>query len=89
MSFKFKITKTWENPNLGVYHLIGNLEEGSIFPNTPAKVERMDRFRVMINSVSIISYKGEKPNPNEFTLNIDKPDFPLVEIEGQILVGYE
>lgn len=86
MSFHFRVTKSWENDRLGVYHLIGVLLNGKILPNTVALVDG-GIGKVRIKSVSIVDFRGEKPDPNEFTLSISKPSFELKQLEGKTLVS--
>ena len=87
MGFRFTVTKTWQDENLGVFHLIGILEEGSILPNSHATVEHYPDFDVQIASVSLVHYKEGKHVPNELTLEICQPSFELKHLEGAKLVG--
>jgi hypothetical protein len=87
MSFRFKVTKTWQHKGLGVFHLIGLLEEGAILPNSHAAVEHHPELDVQIESVSLVHYTDGKSAPNELTLQIRQPSFELKSLEGVKLVG--
>jgi hypothetical protein len=87
MGFRFTVTKTWQDASLGVFHLIGLLEEGAIVPNSRAVVEHHPELDVRIESVSLVHYKDGKTAPNEFTLQIRQPSFELKHLEGAKLVG--
>ncbi len=87
MGFRFTVTKTWQDERLGVFHLIGRLEEGAIVPNSHAVVEHHPELDVQIASVSLVHYKDGKPAPNEFTLQICQPSFELKHLEGAKLLG--
>ena len=87
MGFRFTVTKTWRDKNLGVFHLIGLLEEGAILPNSHAIVEHRPELNVQIASVSLVHYKDGKHMPSEFTLEVCQPSFELKHLEGAKLVG--
>lgn len=87
MGFRFTVTQTWQDEGLGVYHLIGRLEEGAILPNSHAVVEHRPELDVRIASVSLVRYPDGKPASNEFTLSICQPPFELKHLEGANLVG--
>lgn len=46
MGFRFTVTQTWQDERLGVYHLIGRLEEGAILPNSHAVVAHSPKLDV-------------------------------------------
>ncbi|ETW92436.1 MAG: hypothetical protein ETSY1_43625 [Candidatus Entotheonella factor] len=88
MGFRFTVTQTWQDERLGVFHLIGLLEEGAILPNSHAMVEHCPELDVQIASVSLVHYKdAEAAAPNELTLSISEPAFELKHLEGAKLVG--
>jgi hypothetical protein len=83
--FRFTVTDTWENTALGVYHVVGILEQGTILPDTEAIVEGGEDLVVLIQSVALVHYTGAKPHPNEFTLSVTKPRFDLPVLKGKVL----
>lgn len=85
MNFRFRVTDTWESGERGVYHVTGVLEEGTILPNTEAVAEGSMPREVFVHSVAIISYRGSKPRPDEFTLSVKKPPFDLATLKGSVL----
>ncbi len=87
MGFRFNVTKTWQDEDLGVCHLIGLLEVGVILPNSYAVVEHHPELDIRIESVSLVHYTEGKSTPNEFTLQIRQPSFELKHLEGAKLVG--
>ncbi|ETX05702.1 hypothetical protein [Candidatus Entotheonella palauensis] len=87
MGFRFTVTQTWQDESLGVFHLIGLLEEGAILPNSHAVVEHCPELDVQIASVSLVHYQDGKVAPNELTLSICQPAFELKHLEGAHLVG--
>lgn len=87
IGFRFTVTQTWQDERLGVYHLIGRLEEGAVLPNSHAAVEHRSELDVQIASVSLVHDQNGKPDPNAFTLSICQPPFELKHLEGANLVG--
>jgi hypothetical protein len=53
MSFRFRVGKVWPFPQLGVYHVIGLLEEGKIIPPVAAKIAELPGEIVHFDSVSL------------------------------------
>ena len=63
MGFRFTVTKTWQDERLGVFHLIGRLEEGAIVPNSHAIVEHHPELGAKASRIA-----AERRNQNSHTL---------------------
>lgn len=84
MKFIFLVKKTWSNDKLGIYHALGNLEEGKILSGSKAVILGEADIGFVIKSVIIAptSLGGDK---NELTLSLEKSLVEIKSLEGKRL----
>ena len=85
MQFEFSVSKAGQIASSGIVFLNGILDAGVIQGGETAIVRGLPERYITIKSVALIN-SGEIL-PNELTLSIEEPNFPLSELEGTVLIS--
>ncbi len=85
MQFEFSVSEVGQLPSAGIVYLNGTIQSSAIKDGDQAKVDgTSDRF-VSVKSVAMVD--SQSLEPDQLTLTIDMPEFPLSDLEGALLVS--
>ncbi|ETX02045.1 hypothetical protein [Candidatus Entotheonella palauensis] len=87
MSFEFSVSETGQIASAGIVFLNGMITSGAIKAGDTARVKGMAERCVTIKSLALVN--SHKVPSHELTLSIERPGFPLAELEGAVLIREE